>query len=175
MYQQLCWSPDGKYFCGVANTGEMWTVARMDARTGKLNAVRKFQNCTPDWFPDSQHLILSSRPAGQEGSGWTQLWMARGDGTGQRLVYGQDGYHIYSGALSPDAKYVLLSKCRDDGGGSEKTGAPIYIVRLGDTPMITGKSKALRKVHPNTKDGPLLFFANGWEPYWTYAEIGTLE
>ena len=51
MYQQLFWSPDGKWFCGVTNNlGEMWTVARMDAVTGEINAVNTFQNCTPDWF-----------------------------------------------------------------------------------------------------------------------------
>ena len=175
IYQQLYWSPDGKYFCGVANTKEMWTIVRVNAETGELNAVREFQNCAPDWSPDSEHLIFSSRPGDQGGYGWTQLWMAKGDGTEARLVYGEDGFHIYGGALSPDGKYVLLSKCPDDGGGAEKTGAPIYIVRFADTPMITGKSEALRKIHPQTKDGPMLYLANGWEPHWTYAEIGAAK
>jgi hypothetical protein len=41
--------------------------------------------------------------------------------------------------------------------------------------MITGKSESLRKVHPDTKDGPVLFLADGWEPFWTYAEIGAAK
>jgi Tol biopolymer transport system component len=153
----------------------MWTIVRMNCETGELNSVRDFQNCTPDWFGDSKHLIFSSRPAkqtGLKGYGWTQLWMADAEGKGHKLVYGEDGFHIYSGALSPDGNYVLFSKCPVDGGGSEKEGAPICIVRLADTPMIAGKSTELRKVHPDTKDGPVLAFGNGWEPHWTYAEIG---
>jgi Tol biopolymer transport system component len=74
MYQQLFWSPDGKWFCGVSNNlGEQWTVARMNAATGEVNPVNTFQNCTPDWFADSKRLIFSHRPKGQEGYGWTQL------------------------------------------------------------------------------------------------------
>lgn len=70
MYQQLFWSADGKWFCGVTNNlGEMWTVARMDAATGEINAVNTFQNCMPDWFADSKHVIFSHRPKGQEGRG----------------------------------------------------------------------------------------------------------
>jgi len=175
IYQYLFWSPDGKWFCGVANTLGMWTIVRMNCETGELNPVRDFQNCTPDWFGDSKHVIFSSRPANQpglKGYGWTQLWMADAEGKDHKLVYGEDGFHIYSGALSPDGKYVLFSKCPVDGGGSEKQGAAICIVRLADTPMITGKSTALRKVHPDTKDAPVLAFGKGWEPHWTYAEIG---
>jgi len=43
--------------------------------------------CTPDYFPDSVHLIFSNRPAGQRannGYGWTQLWM--GDTEGKELT-----------------------------------------------------------------------------------------
>jgi len=157
MYQQLFWSPDGKWFCGVSNfLGEQWTVARMNADTGEINAVNSYQNCTPDWFPDSKRLIFSHRPKGQEGYGWTQLWMADGDGSNRKLIYGQDGLHIYGGATSPDGKYVLLTASSEDGGGSEKNGAPMYLIRFADTPMITGESKDLRKLHPDTKGGPVL-------------------
>ena len=45
--------------------GAAWTVVRMNPATGEANAVAQFQNCTPDWFPDSRHIIYSSRPAGQ--------------------------------------------------------------------------------------------------------------
>jgi hypothetical protein len=52
IYQQLFWSPDGQWLTGTANHfGESWTVVRMNAVTGEVNPVAKFQNCTPDWFP----------------------------------------------------------------------------------------------------------------------------
>lgn len=172
MYQQLFWSPDGKSFCGVTNNlGEMWTVARMDAASGEINAVNTFQNCTPDWCADSKRVIFSHRPKGQEGAGWTQLWLADGDGGNRRLVYGEDGMHIYGGATSPDDKYVLFTTSPGDGGGSEKDGAPMHLVRLADAPMITGKSEQLRKLHPDTKSGPVLDLPVGWEPYWTFADM----
>ncbi len=184
IYQQLFWSPDGKWFTATANTfGEMWTVVRMDASTGEINAVVKFQNCTPDWFPDSQQIIYSSRPAKQEdldpgtskavgqspGYGWTQLWSANADGSAHSLVYGEDGKHAYGGATSPDGKYALFTLSLTDGG---EDSAAMHLLRMRDTPAIGGASKALRKLHPNSKDGPVLALGPGWEPYWTYAEIG---
>jgi len=175
IYQQLFWSPDGQWFCGVANARIMWTVVRMDAATGALNVVHEFQSCTPDWFPDSQHIIFPSRPAGQKGYGFTQLWMSDGEGKEPTMIYGEDGYHIYGGALSPDGKYVLFTRCRDDGGGSEKSGAPICIMRLSDAPAIGGPSPALRRLHPGAKDAPVLELVDGWEAHWTYAEIGVKE
>lgn len=175
IYQQLFPSPDGKWFCGTANAAAiMWTVVRMDVKSGELNVVKSVNNCTPDWFPDSKHIIFSSRPKNQttnNGIGWTQLWMADGDGTNQQLLYGEDGYHIYGGALSPDGKYIVLTKCPVDGGGSEREGAPICIMRFSDAPTIVGECKELRALHPNTKDGPILELEFGWEPCWTYSEI----
>lgn len=187
IYQQLFWSPDGKEFCGTANYyGESWTVVRMDLATGGVNAVNKFQNCTPDWFPDSKHLIFSYRPANQEvldggkvaervgqksEYGWTQLWMADLEGKNKNLVYGEDGRHIYGGAVSPDGKYVLFTRSNMDGGGLEEGGAPIGLMRLQDVPSIGGESPALRKLHAKTKDGPVLNLGMGWEPHWTFAEV----
>lgn len=173
-YQQLFWSPDGKWFCGVTNhLGEDWTVGRMSVETGEINAVSSYQNCTPDWFPDSKRIIFSNRPANQEDKyGFTQLWMADGDGKNRRLVYGEDGRHIYGGLVSPDGAYVLFTSGPQDGSGADKAGAPMGIIRLADTPMITGPSRALRKLHPNTKDGPVLWLPMGWEPHWTYADVG---
>jgi Tol biopolymer transport system component len=172
IYQQLYWSPDGRWFCGVANARMMWTVVRMDARTGDLNVVHEFQSCTPDWFHDSQHVIYPSRPAGQRGYGFTQLWMCDGEGEEAKLIYGEDGFHIYGGALSPDDKYVLFTRCPQDGGGSERAGAPICVMRMADAPAVAGASPDLRKVHPEAKDAPVLQLGEGWEPFWTYAEIG---
>ena len=179
IYQQLFWSPDGNWFCGTANyVGESWTVVRMNAATGELNPVQIFQNCTPDWCPDSKHIIFSSRPddqPGRGGYGWTQLWMAEGEGKNQRLVYGEDGFHIYGGRLSPDGRYVVFTRCPKDGGGAESSGAPMGVMRMADAPTIAGESPDLRKVHPGTKDGPVLHLPAGWEPCWTYAEMGDGE
>jgi Tol biopolymer transport system component len=187
IYQQLFWSPDGQWLTGTANHfGESWTVVRMNATTGEVNALAKFQNCTPDWFPDSKRVIYSSRPANQEdpdgaslarsvgqsaGYGWTQLWMVDGDGRRNTLVYGEDGRHIYGGALSPDERYVIFSRSPVDGGlGIGGKGAPMALMRMEDAPTIGGESKALRKLFPHTKDGPVLPLPDGWEPHWTYAE-----
>ena len=176
VYQQLYWSLDGKWFCGVANhQGASWTVVRLNADTGECNSARDYQNCTPDWHPDSKHIILSSRPAGQpgdKGQGYTQLWMVSADGVEQQLIYGQDGSHIYGGMVSPDGKYILFTRSVKDGNGSENAGAEICIMRASDAPSIGGASPDLRKVHPNTKDGPVLPLDTGWEPYWTYANPG---
>jgi len=175
IYQQLYWSPDGKWFCGTANhAGMSWTIVRMNIETGALNPVRAFQNCTPDWCPDSEHIIFSTRPANQPGAdgyGYTQLWTAKGDGTDDHLAYGEDGFHIYGGAMSPDAQYVLFTKGPKDGSGADKNGAPMCVMRTADIPSIGGASPDLRQLHPNTKDGPALQLEYGWEPHWTYAEI----
>ena len=42
-------------------------------------------------------------------------------------------------------------------------------------PTIGGESKALRKVHGATKDGPVLVLPDGWEPHWTYCELGAAK
>jgi len=175
IYQQLFWSPDGKWFCGVANTRMMWTIVRMNAESGELNVVHEFQSCTPDWFADSARIVYPSRPAGQSGNngqGFTQLWYSDGDGKDAKMIYGEDGYHIYGGALSPDSRYVLFTRCPQDGGGSERSGAPICIMRMADAPAIGGASPELRKVHPEAKDSPVVQLVEGWEPCWTYTEIG---
>jgi Tol biopolymer transport system component len=185
IFQQLYWSPDGRSLTGTANAfGAAWTVVRMDASTGAANAVAKNQNCTPDWFPDSRHTIYSSRPVNQEdadggaaakavgqkpGYGWTQLWMADVEGNEHSLLYGEDGRHIYGGSISPDGRYVLFTRSLTD--GNEDT-AVLGLIRFSDAPIIAGESKALRKLHPNAKDGPVLSLGPGWEPHWTYARVG---
>lgn len=176
VYQQLFWSPDGRYFCGVANhQGAQWTVVRIDVASGAVNAVRTYQNCTPDWCPDSQRVILSSRPKDQkvnDGYGYTQLWIAAGDGGEQRFVYGEEGAHIYGGGMSPDGVYVLFTKSRGDGGGSEREGGgAMTLMRYADTPAIHGESAEMRAAYPNTVDGPELDLGQGWEPHWTFTEI----
>ena len=175
IYQQLFWSPDGKWFCGTGNHGgESWTVVRMNAETGEVNPARSYQNCTPEWFPDSAHILLSSRPANQpgaEGYGYTQLWAVSGDGADQRLLYGEDGFHLYGGAVSPDGKYLLFTNGKRDGSSSDKNGAPLCLMRMADAPSIGGPSPDLRALHPQAKDGPVLRLSEVWEPHWTYAEV----
>lgn len=177
-FQQLSWSPDGKWLCGVANSfGTSWSVARIEIATGTANAVSSMDNCTPDWFPDSQHLIFSYRPTDQEIGeyGWTQLWMADGEGKERTLVYGEDGRHVYGGAVSPDGLYVLFTGNMKEDGDASGSGAPMGLMRLSDAPTIGGQSKALRKVHGSTKDGPVLVLPDGWEPHWTYCELGAAK
>ena len=184
IFQQLFWSPDGHWLTATANAyGESWTIVRMNAATGDTNAASKFQNCTPDWFPDSQRVIYSSRPTQQgddggllakaagrkPGYGWTQLWMADADGKQNSMLYGEAGRHIYGGAVSPDGKYVVFTRSLTD--GNEDT-AEIGLIRLSDAPVVAGDSRALRQRHPKAKDGPVLALGPGWEPHWTRTEIG---
>jgi Tol biopolymer transport system component len=174
-FQQLTWSPDGKWLVGVANSfGTGWSVARMDAASGAVNAVSRVDCCTPDWFPDGRRVIFSNRPLGQttnKGYGWTQLWLADADGNSRRLVYGEDGRHVYGGQISPDGKYVLFTGNVQENGDPGNSGAPMGLVRLADAPIIVGQSPALRAAHPDAKQGPVLTLPAGWEPCWTAAEI----
>lgn len=174
-FQQLTWSPDGKWLLGVANSyGTGWSIARMNAATGETNAVNRVDCCTPDWFPDSRQVIFSWRPPGQKvnnGYGWTRLWMADADGKIRRLVYGEDGRHVYGGHVSPDGKYVLFTGNVEENGDPEHAGAPMGLVRLSDTPIIRGESRELRAEHPQTHDGPVLTLPVGLEPCWTFSEL----
>lgn len=176
IYQQLFTSPDGKWLCGTGNSqGKAWNIVRVNAEDGTLNVVHVFQSCTPDWFPDSQHILYSSRPDGQSANkryGWTQLWMANGDGTEAHLVYGEEGAHIYSGGLSPDSAYVIFTRWPQDGGGAEGQGAPMAIMRMADAPAINGESPEMRALHPGAKTATLVELPMGWEPHWTYTDVG---
>jgi len=156
-FQQMTWSPDGKWLSGVANSfGTGWSVARMNATTGAANAVSRIDCCTPDWFPDSRHLVFSNRPPGQKannGQGWTQLWMADGQGKARRLIYGEEGRHVYGGNVSPDGKYVLFTGNMQEDGDPSNAGALMGLMRLTDTPIIGGESSELRALHPQANSG----------------------
>jgi Tol biopolymer transport system component len=175
MYQQLSWSPDGKWLVGVSNDlATSWSIARMDAATGEINAVNTVDCCTPNWFPDSGNVIFSWRPPGQRenrGVGWTQLWRAKAEGKNPQLVYGEDGRHIYGGHVSPDGKYVLFTGNIEEDGDPAHSGAPMGLMRLGDAPIIGGASPALRVLHAEAKIGPVLNLPTGWAPCWTFSEI----
>lgn len=173
-FQQMTWSPDGKWLLGVANSfGTGWSVAKMNVETGEALAVNTVDCCTPDWFPDSRNVVFSWRPPGQKanhGNGWTQLWRANADGTSRQLVYGEDGRHIYGGHISPDGKYALFSGNPQEDGDPQHSGAPMGLLRLSDAPIINETSRELRAKHPEAKTGPILTLPAGWEPCWTLSE-----
>ncbi len=174
-FQQMTWSPDGQWVCGVANAfGASWSIARLNLTTGEAGAVNRVDCCTPDWFPDSRNVIFSWRPPGQsanQGYGWTQLWRASADGRTRQLVYGEEGRHVYGGQVSPDGKYALFTGNLQEDGDPGNAGAPMAVMRLEDAPIIAGASKALRALHPKTKDGPVLTLPAGWEPCWTAFDV----
>ncbi|MCC6587538.1 MAG: PD40 domain-containing protein [Bryobacterales bacterium] len=183
IFQQLSWSPDGKWFLGTANAfGESWTVVRLNAETGEANPIAKFQNCTPAWFPDSRRVVNSYRPANQEnigksgeavgqkpGYGWTQAWLTDADGRNRRLLLGEDGKHIYGTEISPDSNYVMFTRADTDGGLDT---AVMGVMRLAGAPAVRGESVALRKLHPDAKDTVILDLGHGWEPQWTSVKSG---
>jgi Tol biopolymer transport system component len=176
-FQQMTWSPDGEWLCGVANSfGASWSIARMRLSTGEASAINRVDCCTPDWFPDSQQVIFSWRPPGQQankGYGWTQLWRADAEGKTSQLVYGEDGRHVYGGQVSPDGKHVLFTGNMEEDGDPGNAGGPMALMRLSDAPIIGGESKELRARHPEAKKGPVLVLPAGWEPCWTASELPT--
>jgi len=176
-FQQMTWSPDGQWLCGVANAfGVSWSIARMSVATGEANAVNLVDCCTPDWFPDSRQIIFSWRPRGQranKGYGWTELWRATADGKTRQLVYAEDGRHVYGGHVSPDGQYVLFTGNVEEDGDPGRAGAPMALMRLADGPIIGGASPEARARHGAAKAGPVLTLPIGWEPCWTAAEIFT--
>jgi Tol biopolymer transport system component len=174
-FQQVTWSPDGRWLSGVANSyGTGWSIARMEVATGVPIAVNRVDCCTPDWFPDCKDLVFSWRPPGQKGNqghGWTQLWRVDAEGQSKQLVYGEDGRHVYGGHVSPDGQYVLFTGNMQEDGDPGNSGAPIGLMRLSDGPIIGGQSQELRALHPHANSGPVLTLPIGWEPCWTFAEI----
>ena len=165
-YQQMIWSPDGKWLTGVANSFDTgWSVVRIEVATGAINPVSKVDCCTPDWFPDSSTVIFSYRA-----HDWTQLWMADGEGRERRLILAEDGRHIYGGCVSPDGNYVLFT------GNKEEDGDPRMRARDGFA-QVAGRSDVHRREPvrpqrtPGAKDGPVLPLPAGREPHWTSAKL----
>jgi Tol biopolymer transport system component len=173
IFQQLFWSPDGKHLCGTANlNGQDWNIVSIDLATGQETLLTRSLNCTADWFQgDPNRVIYSSRVPGLASEyGWTMLMQATADGKSRTLVCGERGRHLYYGCTSPDDKYVIFSRPEADGG----TDANMAILRLADAPIIVPDDyKELRSLYPNAKSGPILRLPQaGFEPHWTYAEIG---
>jgi Tol biopolymer transport system component len=167
--QQLVWSPDGKQFVGTANgLGVAWTIGCLDAEAGRIHAVSEIDryNCTPDWLPDSEHIIYS-RGIVPGKPGWAQLWVAKADGSDRQLLYAEQGRHMYGGCISPDGRYVLFTRSEVDLGKVDNSRTRMAIVRRKDTPMIGGADESLRREFPNARTGPVLDLSWGWEPSWT--------
>jgi len=171
--EQLVWSPDGRWFCGTANgLGEQWAIGRLDAASGEINRVSDGDcfNCTPDWFPDSRRVIYSKGHPKTEG--WAQLWMADGEGRERRMLYGEIGRHVYGGCVSPDGKYVLFTRSREDLGVVDNSRTTMALMRFSEAPVVGGDSPVLRRQYPQARDGPVLDLAEGWEPHWRMAKPG---
>jgi Tol biopolymer transport system component len=172
--QQLVWSPDSKRFVGTANgLGVAWTIGCVDAETGRIHAVSEIDryNCTPDWLPDSEHIIYS-RGIVPEKAGWAQLWVAQADGSDRQLLYAEPGRHMYGGFVAPDGQYVLFTRSERDLGSVDNSRTRMAIIRRQDTPMVGGGDEALRREFPNARTGPVLDLSWGWEPAWTFHEVG---
>ncbi len=173
-FQQMFWSPDGKHLCGTANlNGQNWNVVSIDLATGAETLLTRTLNCTPDWFQgDPNRVIYSNRTPGLASEyGWTMLMQATADGKSRTLICGERGRHLYYGCTSPDDKYVIFAEPESDGG----TDANMAIVRLADTPIIVPEDYVqLRALYPDAKSGPILRLpVAGFEPHWTYAEVGS--
>jgi hypothetical protein len=67
---------------------------------------------------------------------------------------------------------VLFTGNMEEDGDPGHAGAPMGLMRLADAPIIGGESRELRQLHPHVNNGPVLVLPQGWEPCWTYSEIG---
>jgi hypothetical protein len=114
--------------------------------------------------------IAFSASTGQ--GGWAELWVADGDGKEKSMRYAEEGRHIYGACPSPDGKYLLFTRSEKDLGGADGAGTRLTIIRWDDAPMVGGTSVTFRKKYPQARLGPRLDLSIGWEPCWTYSEIG---
>jgi Tol biopolymer transport system component len=173
--EQLVWSPDGRALVGTANgLGQYWNVGVLDASSGKITAVSEIEryNCTPDWMPDSRHVIYS-RGTIPDKNERAQLWIAAPDGQDRHMLYAEAGRHIYGGAASPDKRYLLFSRSVEDLGKVDHAKTTLAIIRVADTPMLGDDDGGLRNQFPSAKRTIRLDLGPGWEPHWTGAVLST--
>jgi Tol biopolymer transport system component len=155
--QQLVWSPDGTMFCGTANgLGAYWNIGGLDATSGEIHAVGETEryNCTPDWMPDSRH-ILYARGIIPNVGGRAEMWSATPDGRERRMLYAEAGRHIYGACASPDGRFLLFTRSEVDLGRVDHVKTTMSIIRLADTPL-----RGTANVTNRLDLGP------GWEPHW---------
>jgi Tol biopolymer transport system component len=169
--QQLVWSPDGKWFLGTANgLGPFWNIGRLNAETGEINAVSEVDryNCTPDWAPDSNHVVYARGIIPEKG-GQAQCWIADGDGKNKQMLFAEAGRHVYGACVSPDGKYLLFTRSEEDMGDKDSAQTTMTIIRRSDAPMLGDQAASLQ--YPNASHGPFLELGKGWEPHWINAEL----
>jgi len=157
--QQLVWSPDGKCFVGTANgLGPFWNIGVLNADSGSIQAVSETEryNCTPDWVPDSGHVVYARGIIPDKG-GHAELWVATADGKERWRIYAEAGRHIYGACASPDGKCVLLTRSVEDLGQVKEI--LMAIIRWPKN----GESGAA--------EVPRLDLGPGWEPHWTGHDI----
>ncbi len=66
--------------------------------------------------------------------------MADSEGRNRRLVYGEEGRHVYGGQVSPDGKYVVFTDNVQEVADPRHAGAAMRLLRLADAPIIGGES-----------------------------------
>jgi Tol biopolymer transport system component len=175
IFQQLVWSPDGRSFTGTANgLGPFWNIGALGRGNDKVSTVSETEryNCTPDWLPDSRH-ILYSRGTIPDKNERAQLWMAAPDGRDRRMLYAEAGRHIYGGAASPDGCYYLFTRSVEDLGKVDHSQTTMAIIRASDTPMLGDENDSLRQRFPSAKSAVRLDLGAGWEPYWTRGDLSS--
>ena len=169
--QQLVWSPDGKWFLGTANgLGAFWNIGRISVETGEINAVSEVDryNCTPDWAPDSKHVVYARGIIPEKG-GRAEFWIADGDGKNKQMLFAEAGRHIYGACVSPDDKYLLFTRSEEDMGDKDSAQTTMTIIRRSDAPMLGDQAASLQ--YPHASHGPYLELGKGWEPHWINAEL----
>ncbi|HEY5912319.1 MAG TPA: hypothetical protein VJA21_17085, partial [Verrucomicrobiae bacterium] len=159
--EQLVWSPDGKQFAGTANgLGAFWNIGVLSADRGEIRAISETEryNCTPDWLPDSRHVVYARGIIPDKG-GCAELWMASADGKERRRIYAEPGRNIYGACVSPDARYVVFTRSVEDLGQAKET--VMAIIRWPQDEK------------PATEPAPRVDLGPGWEPHWTPHDILT--
>ncbi len=139
---------------------------------GSLVAISETNryNCTPDWAPDSQHLVYS-RGIVPGKSGFAELWLATRDGRTRQTLYAEGNRHIYGGCISPDGQYALFTRSETDLGRVDNSRTSMALIRLSDAPVIASPDESLSARFPGARTRPRLDLSWGWEPHWTRAEI----
>lgn len=171
--QQLVWSPDGKWLAGTANgLGPYWNVARIDLQTGIVQALSETNryNCTPDWMPDSRH-VLYARGIIPEQGGCAELWVADVEGRQQRMVFAEGGFNIYGGCSSPDGKMVIFTRSEKDLGPPDGSRTHMALIRWEDRPRLDENRAALQQTYTTARPAQCIDLGPGWEPHWTFAPI----